>query len=217
MHFVVNEDMELFGTITDRDIRQGLLNQITKDASINKIIDKKPSVLKEPLDYIKIREALKDSYYEHYPIIDKNNKIVGVQNNDEIQNIRYDNPVIIMAGGLGKRLAPLTDDCPKPMLKIGNKPLLATLLDEISLQGFKNVYLSVNYKAEIIKNFIQDGSLWNLNITYIEEEKPLGTAGSLGLLSSKITKNTIVINGDLLTKINYKSLLIFMSKIIQIL
>ncbi len=207
--FVVNEDMELFGTITDRDIRQGLLNQITKDASINDIMNKKPSVLREPLDYIKIRETLKDSYYEHYPIIDKNNKIVGVQNNDEIQKIRYDNPVIIMAGGLGKRLAPLTDDCPKPMLKIGNKPLLETLLDGISLQGFQNVYISVNYKAEVIKNFIQDGSLWNLNITYIEEDKPLGTAGSLGLLSSEITKNTIVINGDLLTKINYKSLLDF--------
>ena len=85
--FVVNEDMELFGTITDRDIRQGLLNQITKDASVNEIMNKKPSVLKEPLDYIKIRETLKDSYYEHYPIIDKNNRIVGVQNNDEIQKL----------------------------------------------------------------------------------------------------------------------------------
>ena len=157
--FVVNKNMELFGTVTDRDIRKALLNQINKDAPITEIMNKKPSVLREPLDYIKIRETLKDSYYEHYPIIDKNNKIVGAQNNHEIQNIRYDNPVIIMAGGLGKRLAPLTDDYPKPMLKIGNKPLLETLLDGISLQGFQNVYISVNYKAEVIKNFIQDSIL----------------------------------------------------------
>ena len=87
--FVVNKNMELFGTVTDRDIRKALLNQINKDAPITEIMNKKPSVLREPLDYIKIRETLKDSYYEHYPIIDKNNKIVGAQNNHEIQNIRY--------------------------------------------------------------------------------------------------------------------------------
>ena len=87
-----------------------------------------------------------------------------------------------MAGGLGKRLAPLTNDCPKPMLEVGNKPLLSTILDGISFQGFKNVYISVNYKSDMIKNYIQDGSLWNLNISYIEENYPLGTAGSLSLI-----------------------------------
>ena len=207
--FVVNEDMELFGTITDRDIRKALLNQINKDAPVTKIMNKNPNVFFEPLNYDKIREAFKEGFYQHYPIINQNNQIVGVQNNNELQKIGFDNPIIIMAGGLGKRLAPLTDECPKPMLKIGNKPLLATILDGISEQGFKNVFISVNYKSDIIKNFIQDGNLWDLNISYIHEDKPLGTAGSIGNISSEFKDNTIVINGDLLTKVNYRSLLDF--------
>ena len=104
-----------------------------------------------------------------------------------------------MAGGLGKRLTPLTEVCPKPMLKIGNKPLLATILDGISAQGFKNVFISVNYKSDIIKNFIQDGTSWDLNISYIHEDKPLGTAGSISNISPELKDNTIVINYDFFT------------------
>ena len=169
---VVDENNILLGTITDRDIRKALLNQISKDDSVTKIMNNNPKVLNYPVNYEKIREVFIDSYYEHYPIVNTKGEVIGIENNQELENIKFDNPIIIMAGGLGKRLAPLTNDCPKPMLEVGNKPLLSTILDGISIQGFKNVYISVNYKSDMIKNYIQDSGLWKLNINYIEENKP---------------------------------------------
>ena len=207
--FVVNKDFKLFGSITGRDIRNALINQINRDEKVSKIMNIKPFVLVEPLDYEKTTNIPNKNYYEHYPIINSKGKIVGVQNNDEIQNIKFDNLIIIMAGGFGKRLAPLTNDCPKPMLKVGSRPLLDTILGQISSQEFQNIYISINYKSEIIKNFVQDGSIWNLNVKYIEEDKPLGTVGSVSEISPQLKKNTIILNGDILTKVNLKSILDF--------
>jgi NDP-sugar pyrophosphorylase family protein len=119
------------------------------------------------------------------------------------------NPIVIMAGGLGSRLAALTHTTPKPMLQVGGKPLIETLIVELSQQGFKTFYVSVNYKAEVITEYLQDGSKWGVNINFIREKKRLGTAGALRFLPEGIKEDIVVINGDILSKIDVRRMLLF--------
>ncbi|MGQ9826160.1 MAG: nucleotidyltransferase family protein, partial [Desulfotomaculales bacterium] len=128
---------------------------------------------------------------------------------DLINPKKRNNVVVIMAGGLGSRLRPLTDECPKPLLKVGGKPLLETILENFLEYGLYNFYFSVNYRAEMIREYFGDGSRWGANIEYINEEKRLGTAGALSLLPEKPKNTVLVMNGDLLTKINFEHLLDF--------
>ena len=114
-----------------------------------------------------------------------------------------------MAGGIGSRLSPLTNNCPKPLLHIGEKPILETILIELLNSGFKHFWISVNYRGDMIEEYFGDGSLWNVQIQYLREEEPLGTAGSLRLLPEIFNEPVIVMNGDLLTKLNYQKLLAF--------
>jgi NDP-sugar pyrophosphorylase family protein len=114
-----------------------------------------------------------------------------------------------MAGGLGTRLGELTRDCPKPLLRVGNKPVLETILENCIEYAFKRFYISVNYKADMLKDYFGDGSRWGVDIRYIEEKKRLGTAGALGLLPEDPTVPLLVMNADVLTKINFKHLLEF--------
>jgi NDP-sugar pyrophosphorylase family protein len=120
-----------------------------------------------------------------------------------------ENWVVLMAGGLGTRLAPLTDNCPKPLLKVGNKPILETIIENFISHGFKRFYLSVNYKAEMIEEYFGDGSRWGAEIRYLREDKKMGTAGALGLIPEPLTQPFLVMNGDLLTKVNFSQLLNF--------
>ena len=117
--------------------------------------------------------------------------------------------VILMAGGLGSRLAPLTDSCPKPLLKVGNQPVLETLIENFLENGFHHFLISVNFQSEMIENYFQDGRQWGASIKYLREKKPLGTAGALGLLEEIPEQPLIVMNGDLLTKLNFRGLLEF--------
>ena len=123
---------------------------------------------------------------------------------------KFHNPVFLMAGGFGKRLHPMTNDTPKPLLKVGDKPILEMILKQFIDAGFHNFYISTHYKAEMIREYFGNGDKWNVSIQYIHEEKPLGTAGALGLLPKDLLELPIlVMNGDLLTKVNYKHLLDF--------
>ena len=117
------------------------------------------------------------------------------------------NCVVIMAGGRGERLRPLTDSCPKPMLLVQSKPVLEVILERCIESGFNTFYISVNYLKERIIDYFEDGSKWGVNIRYIEEEEPLGTIGSLNLIPQKPTLPFLVINGDVLTRVNYKDIL----------
>jgi NDP-sugar pyrophosphorylase family protein len=114
-----------------------------------------------------------------------------------------------MAGGLVNRLRPLTDECPKPMLKVGNKPLLETIVENFIEYGFHRFYISVNYMADVVESYFGDGSRWGVDIEYLHEEHRLGTAGALSLLPETPTEAILVMNGDLLTKVNFKQLLDF--------
>ena len=127
-----------------------------------------------------------------------------------IDGVKYDNPVFLMAGGFGKRLRPLTDEIPKPLLKVGNKPILQTIMERAINSGFHNFYISTHYKAEMVREHFGNGERWGVSIQYIYEEEPLGTAGALGLLPDSLPELPILMmNGDLLTDVNFEQLLKF--------
>jgi NDP-sugar pyrophosphorylase family protein len=140
-----------------------------------------------------------------------NGKVVGLETLHHVMHkTKYDNPVFLMAGGFGTRLRPLTDNCPKPLLKIGDKPILETLLLRFIKSGFHHFYISTHYLPEMIREHFGAGEKWGVNITYVHENQPLGTGGALGLLPKDVPDlPLLVINGDVLTKIDFESLLDF--------
>jgi len=138
--------------------------------------------------------------------------IVGLTRDIPLQKPRRSNFVVIMAGGLGSRLRPLTYQQPKPLLKVGTKPILETIIENFVSQGFYRFYLCINYKGHMIKEYFNDGNQWNIDIRYIEEPKRLGTAGALSLLPERPNEPFFVMNGDLLTKVDFVRLLQFHQK-----
>jgi dTDP-glucose pyrophosphorylase len=207
---VVDENRRLLGTVTDGDIRRGILRGVELHQPVQEIMNSDPSVVRNGESREFILALMKQKRLRHIPVVDEAGCIMRLELMDEIiQAPRHDNWVVLMAGGLGTRLAPLTNNCPKPLLKVGNKPVLQTILENFIEHGFHRFYLSVNYKAEMIEEYFGDGSRWGVEIRYVHETKRMGTAGALSLLPEKVEKPIIVMNGDLLTKINFQQLLQF--------
>jgi len=147
----------------------------------------------------------------HLPILDADRKVVGLETLQGLyKQPHFQNPVFLMAGGFGRRLRPLTDVCPKPLLEIGGKPILETIIESFVSSGFRDFYIAVHYLADQIKDYFGDGLRWGVQISYIEEHEPLGTAGALGLLPTNLPDlPMIVMNGDILTQINFPRLLTY--------
>jgi len=208
---IVDECERLVGTVTDGDIRRGLIRHLSLDEPIIKIMFKNPTVALEKDDKESILLRMKQLDLLQIPIVNSDRKVVGLETLQHlVEGDRLNNPVFLMAGGFGKRLKPLTDNIPKPLLKVGTKPILENILDQFIAAGFHNFYISTHYKSEMIRNHFGNGSDWNVSITYLYEDTPLGTAGGLGLLPKNIIDLPILImNGDLLTKIDFKELLDF--------
>ena len=205
---VVDENEKLLGTLTDGDIRRGLLNNLSLDESIETIIFKTPTVCTTEDTKEKILEIALAKKLHQIPIVDKNGKLVGIKEVDELLKPEYkSNRVVLMVGGLGTRLRPLTDNTPKPMLKVGNKPILETIILNFKKYGFVNIILCVSYKAEMIEAYFKDGSEFGVNIEYVHENKRMGTAGALSLAKEKLTEPFFVMNGDLLTNINFENMM----------
>ena len=208
---VVNESRKLLGTVTDGDIRRALIKHAPMDCTIKKIMNDSPmtALLSDGSEII--MSKMKNMGLLHIPLVDDKYTLVGLETLHHLLCKKtYDNPVFIMAGGFGTRLRPLTEKKPKPLLNVGNQPILETIISQFSDAGFHNFYISTHYKAEMIRNYFGDGSNWNVKIEYLHEENPLGTAGSLGLLPDNIPELPIIMmNGDLLTKVNFEYLLNF--------
>ncbi|MDX9902140.1 MAG: nucleotidyltransferase family protein [Aliarcobacter sp.] len=204
---IVDEDDNLLGTLTDGDIRRGLLKGLDLNSSIESIVFKTPTVAKisdTKEDILKIALAKK---LHQIPIIDENGKILGIQEIEElIKPKEKTNKVILMVGGLGTRLRPLTENTPKPMLKVGNKPILQTIIEKFAEYGYTNIIMCVNYKSHVIQDYFGDGKEFGVNIEYILEEQRMGTAGALSLLTQKPIEPFFVMNGDLLTNVNFEHL-----------
>ncbi|WP_108943641.1 nucleotidyltransferase family protein, partial [Morganella morganii] len=209
---IVDDNNLLQGVITDGDIRRGILNGISLDSCVDSIMNKKPITAQSSTEKKHLTLLMKKYNLLCIPILE-NKKLVGLEtiHNTITNNLTYENPVFIMAGGFGTRLKPLTDTCPKPMLKIGNKPILETVIRNFIKAGFINFYISTHYMPEKIHEHFGDGSELGINITYIHETEPLGTGGALGLLPTKIMPNLplIMINGDILTTVDILKLLDF--------
>ncbi|MDF3004028.1 MAG: alcohol dehydrogenase [Oscillospiraceae bacterium] len=210
---VVDADRKLLGTVTDGDIRRGLIRGVALSEPVDQIMNSRPITIPEIKDQISILNIMRVNKLRHLPVVDAAGRLIGIEKLDDLlQTPKRENWVVIMAGGLGTRLRPLTDNCPKPMLEIGGKPILATMLEEFIKQGFDRFCLSVNYKAQKIIDYFGDGSQWGITLDYIHEDRPMGTAGSLRLFRQQTDEPIIIINGDILTKLSFEQLLNFHKK-----
>ena len=208
---ILNEKNKLIGTVCDGDIRRGLLRGLTLESSISSII--KRNFIKASTNTPKkeILKMLKSNAISQIPILDEKNSLVGLEISEDLlpssSKLFVPNVALLMAGGRGERLKPITNHCPKPLLPINGKPILEIILEQCINSGIRNFYISVNYLAEKIINYFGDGSKWNINIKYLEEKTPLGTAGALRMLPTNLKDPILLINGDVLTKTNFKDIL----------
>ncbi len=202
---VTDNNGVLLGILTDGDIRRAILQ---KETRLEKIINRNPVSISSKVSKKQAISYLKSIHRRHLPVIDENNRLVDIIILDDLKFNLKSNTVVIMAGGLGSRLGDLTKEVPKPMLKLGGKPMLELLVNSFVEKGFCNLVISVNYKAEIIKNYFGDGSDFGATITFVEERKRLGTAGALSLMKEPNTP-FFVINGDILTSIDFEEVLRF--------
>jgi len=208
---IIDDDGKLLGTLTDGDVRRALIKHISMDDLVVEVMNNKPETALKSDQRRQILSMMRKKKFLHMPIVNEQGVLVGLETLQHlIKNISYDNPVLLMAGGFGTRLLPLTKETPKPLLKVGKLPILETIITQFIDAGFHNFYISTHYKAEMVRKHFGDGSAWGVSIQYIHETKPMGTAGSLGLLPRDIQDLPIlVMNGDLLTKVNFEHLLEF--------
>lgn len=208
---IVDQRTRLLGVVTDGDIRRAILKNVGLDEAIVKIMVTNPLSVVGQRHRSELLKLMQEKSILSLPVLDEQGRVIGLETWDKLcQKAHYENPVFIMAGGFGTRLKPLTDTCPKPMLKVGDKPILETLLNQFVKEGFRNIYISTHYMPEQITDYFGDGSVWGASIKYVHEEIPLGTGGALGLLPDDMPNLPIImINGDVLTTVNFQHLLDF--------
>lgn len=208
---VVDDNQRLLGIVTDGDIRRALLNGHGLDSKIREVMNASPIVVSPETSRISALALMQSKSILAIPVVAEDRTLLGLQTLEHaLEQPRHDNPVFLMAGGFGTRLKPLTDHCPKPMLKVGDKPILETLLLSFLRHGFSHFYISTHYMPEQIRDHFGDGSKWNAKIEYVHEATPLGTGGALGLLPDSLPDLPLVmINGDVLTTLDFERLLTF--------
>lgn len=203
---VLSDDGLLLGMLSDGDIRRALLKGMSLDDSITGIINRDPVVANINDTKERILELANEKKLHQIPII-SNGKLIGIQDIREFLTPKNKpNKVILMVGGLGARLRPLTNDVPKPMLDVGNKPILHTIVENFAKYGYTDIIMCVNYKSEIIKEYFGNGDKFGVKIEYVLESKRMGTAGALSLLKERPKDDFFVMNGDLLTNVNFEYL-----------
>jgi len=210
---VVDKKNKLQGVVADGDIRRAILRGIGLDDSIKDVMNTSPTTVTSRTGKDDIVALMRKLDLLFVPVIDNKGSLVGLEtlHGVLVKKVKYNNPVFFMAGGFGTRLRPLTDTCPKPMLQIGGKPILETMIRSFIKAGFDNFYISTHYMPEQIEQHFGDGSEFGVKITYVYEETPLGTGGALGLLPSDLPDDLplIMMNGDVLTKVDFQRLLEF--------
>jgi dTDP-glucose pyrophosphorylase len=207
---VVNEAGELEGTISDGDIRRGLLKGMDLNSQITGIIHRNALVVPPEVGRETVKHLMVVNKIQQIPMVDDHNHVVGLHLWDEITTppVRS-NLMVIMAGGMGTRLRPHTENCPKPLLPVAGKPLLEHIIERAKLEGFTQYVLAIHYLGHMIEDYFGNGERLGVRIDYLREQSPLGTAGALGLLSPQPDASFIVTNGDVITDIHYGELLDF--------
>lgn len=206
----VSADRVLIGTVTDGDIRRALLRGLTLDSSIESIIYRDPLVVPPEVDRDIALQLMQANKIHQLPVVDEGRCVVGLHQLDEMMMPgRRPNLMVIMAGGQGSRLRPYTEHCPKPLLEIGGKPMLEHSIEQAKADGFQNFVITLHYLGHMIEEYFGDGSSRQIEIDYLREKSPLGTAGAIGLLEPRPSAPFIVSNGDVLTDIRFGELLDF--------
>ena len=204
---VVDEERRLLGALSDGDLRRALIRGAGLTDKAVSAANPHPICADEGHDRAAILATLRAHSLRQLPILDAGRRVVGLVTAADFLDIPVRaNPVVIMAGGKGERLAELTRDTPKPMLRVGSRPILDTIVTNLASQGFRQFWLAVNYKADQIERHFGDGSELGLDIRYLCEDKPLGTCGALGLMPHPDIP-IVVTNGDILAKADYSHVL----------
>jgi dTDP-glucose pyrophosphorylase len=207
---IVSESGELLGTVSDGDIRRGILRGLGMESSIESVIQRNPLVVPPEMARDLVLQLMVANKVQQIPVVDEQRRVVGLHIWDEITAPqRLTNPILVMAGGMGMRLRPHTENCPKPLLPVADKPILEHIIERAKLEGFTHFIIAIHYLGHMIEDYCGDGSRWKVKVEYLREFSPLGTAGALGLLTPRPEVPFIVTNGDVLTDIQYSELLDF--------
>lgn len=213
---VVDQESHLLGTVTDGDVRRAILSGKDLESPVSELLVSKistqyPKPITTQLGAKRetLLELLHQNHLRQLPILDNDNKVVDLVMIDDLIPAQ-DLPLqaVIMAGGLGTRLRPLTEDLPKPMLPLGGKPLMERMIKQLRQVGIRRVNVTTNYKPERISDYFGDGSSFGVELNYVNEYKPLGTGGALGLIDTP-TEPMLVINGDILTQVDFRAMLAY--------
>lgn len=205
---VLGKNRKLLGTLNDGDIRRALLNNTSLNESVQNVYFKNPTVANIDDGKEHIIDICTSKKIHQIPIVDDAGNLLGLEILDDlISKQSKSNKVVLMVGGLGTRLRPLTNDTPKPMLMVGNQPILETIISNFKKYGFTNIILCVSYKAEQIISYFGNGTKFGVNIAYIHENKRMGTAGALSLIKEGLDEDFFVMNGDLLTNMNFGNMM----------
>ena len=207
---VVDGAGKLVATVTDGDVRRGILRGIDVDGPVEQVMHVTPTTLTQGAPDAEARRLIRERKLQHVPVLDDTGVLVDLATVQDLFDVTpKDTRVVLMAGGLGKRLRPLTETVPKPMLTVGGKPLLEQIIGVFADQGFWRISVSVNYRADMVRDHFGDGSNFGVDIDYIEEDQAMGTAGALSLLKETPDAPFVVMNGDLLVSLQFADLLAF--------
>lgn len=206
---IVDEDFRLVGTVTDGDIRRGLLAGRNLEDSAELIMNRNSTYCLIDTPNEELLALANEKSISQIPIVTADHRLVAIETAKTLSEKKYSlpNTVVLMAGGMGSRLLPLTEKTPKPMLNLGDKPILELIIGNFKKYGFTNFILSVNHLSNVIKDHFKDGKDFGVNITYLDEDKRMGTAGALSQLKDKISSPFFVMNADLITNLNLSHLL----------
>lgn len=207
---VVDAEGKFEGTISDGDIRRALLKGLGLEDPISSVVHRNAVVVPPGMSREMVIQLMSANKVQQIPVIDGQNLLIGLHLWDEVSTpATRSTTMVIMAGGRGTRLKPYTEDCPKPMLLIGSKPMLEHIILRAKHEGFNRFVLAIHYLGHMVEDYFGDGSKWNVRIDYLRESMPLGTAGALSLLSKLPSEPFLVTNGDVVTDIRYGELLDF--------
>jgi dTDP-glucose pyrophosphorylase len=207
---VVDGNNHLLGTVTDGDVRRGLLRGVQLSDPVKQVMNPHPRTLAGNTDYTSALRGLRERGIVRVPLVDGDGRVIGLEEIDSpAAGAGQDALVVLMAGGRGSRLYPLTEHVPKPLLPVGGRPLLETTINLIAGQGFRRFLLCLNFKSDMIRNHFGDGKQLGIEIEYVEERSQLGTAGALSLIESRPQTPIIVMNGDIMTTANFNRLVDF--------
>ncbi|NMC62913.1 MAG: CBS domain-containing protein [SAR324 cluster bacterium] len=211
---VVDDNNQVLGTITDGDCRRALIKGLTLVSEASQVMNTHFIAVDESFSIEQIMLIMKSNSVDQVPIVDGNRCFLDLVSTRAIQQSRSErkNPVLILAGGQGLRLRPLTSNLPKPMLRVRGRPILERLIERLTADCFRDIYISVNYLGHKIESFFGDGSKWNASIKYLREERELGTAGPLRMLEGKVDSAVLVVNGDLVTTVDFEACVDFHNK-----